>query len=75
MLRSMFLRAFSSGASLVVHKYSGGLADAIAAQVERYEIVQRLVQDGCLLCEKTLHFSGRRCAIRLWLKVRAILRE
>jgi hypothetical protein len=26
---------------LVVHKGSGGLADVIATQVERYEIVQR----------------------------------
>ena len=41
MLRSMFLKAFSSGASLVVHKHSGGLAEAITTQVERYEIVQR----------------------------------
>jgi hypothetical protein len=46
-----FLKSFSSGASLVVHKHSGGLAKAIATQVERYEIVQRckLNSDGCLL--------------------------
>jgi len=30
-----------SGASLVVHKGGGGLADAIASQVERYHTVQR----------------------------------
>jgi hypothetical protein len=41
LLRLIFLKAFSSGASLVVHKGSGGLADAIATQVERYEFVQR----------------------------------
>jgi hypothetical protein len=51
LLRLIFLKAFSSGASLVVHKHSGGLANAIATQVERYEIVQRykLNSHGCLL--------------------------
>jgi hypothetical protein len=40
-----FLKAFFSGASLVVHKHSGGLAEAIAAQVERYDIVQKCEQN------------------------------
>ena len=35
-----------SGGSLVVQKGSGGLADAIAGQVERYQTVQRY---QCLL--------------------------
>jgi hypothetical protein len=58
------LKAFFSGASLVVHKHSGGLAKAIATQVIRYEIVQRckLNSDGCLLWQNlTLLERQMRC--------------
>jgi hypothetical protein len=63
LLRSIFLKAFSSGASLVVHKGSGGLADAIATQVERYEIVQRYKQNvqGCLLWLNLTLFERQMC--------------